>query len=364
MAATSIKRAGKVKEPAARLIETAPFSGKQTLAASCDTSVAVLKSYRSTDGVMLSWEAAGKYGGFRISRDGKVIADDIAADARSFEDKQAPAGGKVTYSIVPTGGEVTPATLVVNRDPADSGGALVYEPFDYPASPDVPQPLTGVGSARGTKGSYVYLSEEHPDRVPVTLAKGLGYGALPVTGNRGGTHRWGKDAYIELDGSLKEAGLLEDGATLWMSYVFAAGEEQTHRNGGGIVTLRSEDMQEGVGFKADGRQHETAVVVGGKDHLGKRRGERQLRAFPDDRPRPQASGKGGSRFRPLQHRPDQTQPAGHRRRRTVRRNTRRPDLRVGDRRRQVAALASTPNGVPPTHIEKVQIRSPRTPPRS
>ena len=26
---------------------------------------------------MLSWEARGKYDGFRISRDGKVIADDI-----------------------------------------------------------------------------------------------------------------------------------------------------------------------------------------------------------------------------------------------------------------------------------------------
>ena len=55
-----------------------------------------------------------------------------------------------------------------------------------------------------------------------------------------------------------------------LSYVFAAGQEifpgqeQTHRNGGGVVTLRSENMKEGVGFKATGRQYETAVVLDGK----------------------------------------------------------------------------------------------------
>ena len=121
------------------LVLKLPASGEHKLSAACDTSVPKLKAYRSLQGVMLSWEAAGNYEGFRISRDGKVLADDIAGDVRSYEDKQAPAEGKVTYAIEPTTGKVTPATLVVNRGPADSGGALVYEPFDYPASPDEPQ---------------------------------------------------------------------------------------------------------------------------------------------------------------------------------------------------------------------------------
>lgn len=245
-------------------------SGKQTLSASCDTSVAVLNAYRSMDGVMLSWKARGIYEAFRVKRDGKVIADDIAADARSFEDTQAPAKGKVTYSVEPTTGKTTPATLVINRGPADSGGALVYEPFDYPADVGEPQLLTGKGGALGTKGVYVYMSDKSTDRAPATLARGLSYGELPVTGNRGSTHRWSAPAYIELDGSLKKAGLLEDGATVWMSYVFAAGEEifpgqkHSHRNGGGVVTLRTEDMKQGVGFKAH-RQYETVVVVDGKE---------------------------------------------------------------------------------------------------
>jgi hypothetical protein len=244
-------------------------SGKQTLSFACDTSVTELNAYRSLDGVMLSWEAEGKYEGFRISRDGEVIADGIAGDVRSHEDKQAPAKGKVTYTIVPKTGKVTPATLVVNLGPADTGGALVYEPFDYPASPDEPQYLTGKGGAIGTKGSYVYMSGDKLERAPAALAKGLSYGKLPVTGNRGSTNRWSTDAYIELDDSLQKAGLLEDGATLWISYVFAAGPEihgqkYDHRNGGGMVTLRTEDMKEGVGFKAHSRQFETAVVQDGK----------------------------------------------------------------------------------------------------
>jgi hypothetical protein len=239
-------------------------SGEQKLSAACDTSVTSLTAYRSLEGVMLSWKAWGQYEGFRLSRDGKVIVADLPADARSFEDQQAPAEGKVTYAIQPTSGKVTPTIHVVNLGPADSGGALVYEPFDYPGSADEPHSVVGKGGATGTKGVYTYMSDGKLDRAPATLAGGLSYGALPVTGNRGSTHRWSTDCVIELDDSLHKAGLLEDGATLWMSYVFLASGEHEHRQGGGIVTLRSEDLKEGIGFKASGSQYETAVVLGGK----------------------------------------------------------------------------------------------------
>ena len=242
-------------------------SGKQNLGASCDTSVTKLTAYRSMEGVTLDWEARGKYEAFRVSRDGKVIADSLSGNVRSFQDKGAPDKGKVTYAVRPTTGKVTPATRVVNLGPADPGGAIIYEPFDYPADSGEPQFLTGKSGARGTKGEYVYLPNNHPERQPATLAKGLAYGDLPVTGNRGSTHRWCDGGYIELDDSLEKAGLLKDGATLWMSYVFISfsDPEITHRNGGGTLTLRSEDMQEGVGFKAGGRQYETLVVLGGKE---------------------------------------------------------------------------------------------------
>ena len=251
-------------------------SGKLKLSASCDTSVTKLTGYRSMEGVMLGWEARGKYDAFRVSRDGKVIADSLPADARSFEDKSAPDKGKVTYAVQPTIGKVTPATLVVNLGPADAGGAIIYEPFDYPASADEVQFLTGKQGALGTKGEYVYLPNNNPERQPATIAEGLSYGDLPVTGNRGSTHRWSAGGYIELDGSLEKAGLLKDGATMWMSYVFIAeaNPQLMHRSGGGTVTLRSEGMQEGVGFKGHGRQYETVVVLDGKEQTRRITGTR------------------------------------------------------------------------------------------
>ena len=241
-------------------------SGNLNLRASCDTSATDLKGYRSLEGVMLSWKARGKYMGFRISRNGKVISDGIAPDARSFHDKQAPANDKVTYTIQPTSGDVTPATLVVNLGPGEAGGALIYEPFDYPASADEPQSVIGKGGALGTRGVYTYMSDEKLDRAPATLAEGLSYGVLPVTGNRGSAHRWSSDFVIELDDRLHNAGVVKDGATLWMSYVFRHSTEHEHRQGGGMVTLRSEDLKEGVGFKSHVRQYETAVVLDGKVH--------------------------------------------------------------------------------------------------
>jgi len=246
------------------LILDMPTSPQQKLSATCDTSVTTLSAYRSMQGVVLSWEARGRYEGFKILRDGKVVADGIAGDLRTYLDKQAPPKGTVSYVIEPTTGKSTAAKLTVNLGPADPGDALVYEPFDYPADPGKPQSLLGKGGAAGTKGAYYYLSDQKLDRAPAAIAGGLSYGALPVTGNRAAGNRWSAGCAIELDDRLKKVGLLEDGATLWISYVFKASGEIEHRSGPGGFTLRSKDLKEGVGFKASGRQYETAVVLDGK----------------------------------------------------------------------------------------------------
>ena len=139
-------------------------SERRKLNAVSDTSVAELDAYRSMEGVMLSWEARGRYDGFRILRDGKIITDAIAGDKRRYLDKQAPANGKVRYAIEPTTGKTTPATLTLNLGPADPGNALVYEPFDYPSDADEPQSLLGKGGATGTRGEYFYLSDTKLER--------------------------------------------------------------------------------------------------------------------------------------------------------------------------------------------------------
>lgn len=144
-------------------------SGEKKLSASCDTSVSGLNGYRSLDGVMLSWNARGKYKAFQITRDGKVIAEALPADARSYEDKTAPAKGKVVYSIQPSTGKSTPATIEVRISQPHAGGALVYEPFDYPSDAEVPQSLLGKSGALGTTGAYVTL-DERPKHLPKIVA--------------------------------------------------------------------------------------------------------------------------------------------------------------------------------------------------
>lgn len=236
----------------------------QKLAAGCDTSVAELTAYRGTEGVMLGWKASGKYDGFKISRDGKAIAEGIAGDVRSYLDKEVPLKGKVNYVIEPTTGKTKPATLTVNLGPADPGDALVYEPFDYPADPDKPQTIVGKSGATGTKGEYRYLDDKNPERAVAVIAGGLSYGDLPVTGNRAAGHRWSAGCAIDLDDSLQKAGLLKDGATLWISYVFQNKEGLEQRSGPGGFTLRSADLKEGVGLRASSRQYETVTVIDGK----------------------------------------------------------------------------------------------------
>ncbi len=245
------------------LLWNMPSSHKRKLGATCDTSVAELNAYRSMKGVMLSWEARGRYDGFQILRDGNIIADAIPGEMRSYQDQQAPAKGMVHYAIEPTTGKTTPAALTVNLGPADPGNALVYEPFDYPADADEPQSLLGERGAAGTRGAYYYLGDTKLERAPAAIGGGLSYGALPVTGNRGSSHRWSPGCAIALDDSLKRAGLLEDGATLWISYVFYITKEIEHRQGGGTVLLCTEDLKEGVGFQTN-NEYRTAVVMDGE----------------------------------------------------------------------------------------------------
>jgi hypothetical protein len=230
------------------LILTMP-SGEQKLSASLDTSPTDLTGFRSLEGVVLSWEARGKFEAFQITRDGKVIADKLPADARSFVDKTASAKGKVSYAVQPTTGKVTPATLKMSIGMADAGGALVYEPFDYPASEDEPQSLLGQSGALGTSGPYITLGKDTKDNLPKIVAGGLGHGALPVAGNSvEGLHHRSKGCAIELDGSLNKAGLLKDGAEMWIGFLF-----HTNKGGGGFdLSLQSAEGKEAIGFKHRG----------------------------------------------------------------------------------------------------------------
>jgi len=234
-------------------------SGEHTLTASFDTSPTDLAGYLGLNGVMLSWKANGKCDGYIVKRDGKVIAKDLAGDALSFEDKTAPSRGKVSYSLETTTGKVTPATLTMHLGPGSPGGALVYEPFNYPADANEPQSLLGKTGALGTTGAYVSLDGK-TDPFPQVAPEGLSLLSIPVAGNRSLANGRSKGCAIELDGSLKKAGLLEDGAEMWIGFLF-----YTYERGRGIdVSLQSADGKEGIGFIHKGNT-ESYVYENGKE---------------------------------------------------------------------------------------------------
>lgn len=236
-------------------------SPQQKLTATSTTYVSDLEATRSVGGVTLTWTPRGKFDGYRISRDGQVIEANLSAGATSYEDKQVPKEGLVTYSVEPTTGKATQATVALNLGPIDPGDALVYEPFNY-YPPDFKSPvsLIGMKGAVGTVGEYLLLDEK-PKNLPMVITGGLNFGDLPVMGNRVQCGASGKGCAIALDDSLEKAGLLKDGATMWMSFVY----NTAPANGGSVVvTLQSDDLKNGIGFGLKNDEIQTVVVVDGK----------------------------------------------------------------------------------------------------
>ena len=222
-----------------QLIIEMPTSPTQKLTATSDTSIPKLMASRSAEGVMLNWNVRGKFEGFKISRNGKVIKENFSADARIYQDTQAPKEGSVHYSIQPTTGKVTPASVTVDLGPHNAGGALIYEPFDYPTN----KALIENQGAVGTKGKWRATAAK--SSLGVTH-QGLSFGKLPVAGNRLASKQSGKNNEIHLGTTLADAKLLTDGATLWFSLLVKPLESS---NVGGLLYLgNSKEQDSGVGF--------------------------------------------------------------------------------------------------------------------
>ena len=242
------------------LVIEMPNTPRQKLTASSTTYVYGVDAFRSVGGVTLTWKNKGKFGNYKISRNGKAIEANLAGDLTRYEDKSAPKEGLIAYAIEPATGNSKPFTKTINLGPIDPGGALVYEPFNYyPSDFKSPVSLLEMKGAVGTVGAYFSLAEK-PNRPPTVITGGSTYGDLPVMGNRV-RNNFGKGCAIKLDDSLKKAGLLKDGATMWMSYVYHFPREERHW---GTVTLQSEDHQHGVGFRVSGRDMQSVVILDGE----------------------------------------------------------------------------------------------------
>ncbi len=118
---------------------------------------------------------------------------------------------RITYKVQDSNGQVASAMVDITVNTAAPVGLALYEPFD----------TLSVGNLTGTAGSSsIGFSGSWSTGVQITTeATSLGYGTLPVTGNKvksvstnspGGSRRISTSA-------LAGRGLLEDGATVWMS---------------------------------------------------------------------------------------------------------------------------------------------------
>jgi alpha-galactosidase len=242
------------------LICDMPDASTQKLTATSRTYVYGVDAIRSAGGVTLTWKNKGKFANYKISRNGRTIEANLAGDSSSYEDRSAPKEGLVTYSVEPATGNSRPFTKTIDLGPIDPGDALVYEPFHYyPADFKSPVSLLGMKGAPGTVGAYFSLAER-PKNPPTVVTGGSEYGDLPVMGNRI-RNNFGKGCAIKLDGSLNNAGLLKDGATMWMSYVYHLPRGERHH---GTITLQSDDHQHGIGFRHGSRQTETVIIIDGE----------------------------------------------------------------------------------------------------
>ena len=152
-----------------------------------------------------------------------------------------PTSGLVTYSVVPTNGSATPTEIEINLDGPPSGNAVIYEPFDYTVGG-----LNGQGGAQaGLDGSWF------ADSTTQVTAGTLGYDTLPVGGAKlsdfsANQNRYGGSRAI-LPTALAASGLLDDGATLWFSFIAGLQDGANRTNTRLAVALGAGSFGTGTG---------------------------------------------------------------------------------------------------------------------
>jgi hypothetical protein len=130
-----------------------------------------------------------------------------------------------------------PASATTNDSPSGPGGALVYEPFDYPAGG-----LNGKGGTSDLGFGTVWNANSTTNVVAASLT----YGTLPTTGGSIGNlspsqNRFGGARAVSAS-ALADNGLLDDGATLWFSVIMGYDVGGNRTNSRLVMVLGDEAM--------------------------------------------------------------------------------------------------------------------------
>ncbi len=172
-----------------------------------NAGVTELKAIRALDGVLLKWQNNLSYTGLELSRNGAVLPASLAGSDTTYLDTAPPTTGQITYSLVPTNGTPAPAEVQISIE--GLGNALIEEPFDHT------DPTLGSNpGALGLQGPWVSTTTIVDD-------PNLFFGSLPNSG-RSVFRKLGSNATkarVLIGPELEASGLMEDGASLWFSFL-------------------------------------------------------------------------------------------------------------------------------------------------
>jgi autotransporter-associated beta strand protein len=184
-------------------LNSPPTAGNQSLAADQGTPTQMILNAADPEGYPLNYTVttAPEYGSLSGTAPNLVYTP-----AANYSGPDS-----ITYQVQDSEGQMAGATVNITVNTAAPVGLAVYEPFDTPS----------VGNLTGTAGSgSIGFSGSWSTGVSITTeATSLNYGNVPVKGNKvrsvstnspGGSRRISTSA-------LAGRGLLDDGATVWMS---------------------------------------------------------------------------------------------------------------------------------------------------
>lgn len=191
---------------------TMPGDPCDPLSVNLDGGITDLKAFRSPAGVSLTWSNNLSYTAIEVRRNGTLIEPSLSGLAETYTDTSPPGSGLVNYTVVPSNGNATPATVQINLAGPPAGNAVIYEPFDYAVGG---LNLKSGNAEVGLEGTW------YAKTTTLVTAGTLSYGSLPVGGAKlsdfsGGQNHFGGTRTIRA-AALAERGLLNDGATLWFS---------------------------------------------------------------------------------------------------------------------------------------------------
>ncbi|HSP41674.1 MAG TPA: sialate O-acetylesterase, partial [Luteolibacter sp.] len=171
-----------------------------------DAGITALEAYRFRNSVKLSWENNLDYTAIEVRRDGLLIEPALDGTATSYVDETPSASGTVVYSVVPTNGSASPTEVSINLDGLSPGNAYIYESFG-----DSDSILTENVVGAGLQGHWFGGLNVAPGS--------MSFGILPTSGNQSFNSGAASSAGAFLRPEFAEAGLLDDGAEIWFSFL-------------------------------------------------------------------------------------------------------------------------------------------------